>query len=82
MKKPHTKPYQALHARIYLCGETDSSIGEKVGLSQQQMSARMKGKCPFDTREMFLIGRERNFKSKEYYKFFIEPLNTLEGFSQ
>lgn len=43
MKHPHIKPYKALHARIYLHGETDSSIAEKVGLSQQQMSTRMQG---------------------------------------
>lgn len=65
MMKLHSKPYRALHARIYLYGETDSSIGEKVGLSQQQMSARMKGKCPFDAREMLLIGRELNFSQDE-----------------
>lgn len=82
MTKLHSKPYRALHARIYLYGETDSSIGEKVGLSQQQMSARMKGKCPFDAREMLLIGRELNFSQDEYYKFFIEPLGSIKGVSQ
>ena len=82
MTKLHTKPYRALHARIYLCGETDSSIAEKVGLSQQQMSVRMKVKCPFNVREMLLIGRELNFRQEEYYKLFIEPLNVTEGFLQ
>lgn len=56
MKRPHIKPYKALHARIYLHGETDSSIAEKVGLSQQQMSTRMQGLCPFDVTEMLRIG--------------------------
>ena len=55
MKHPHIKPYKALHARIYLHGETDSSIAEKVGLSQQQMSTRMQGLCPFDVTEMLRI---------------------------
>lgn len=79
MTKLHSKPYRALHARIYLCGETDSSIAEKVGLSQQQMSARMKGKCPFNVREMLLIGHELNFSQEEYYSYFVEPLKNMEG---
>ena len=46
------------------------------------MSVRMKGKCPFNVREMLLIGRELNFRQEEYYKLFIEPLNVTEGFLQ
>lgn len=79
MTKLHSKPYRELHARIYLCGETDSSIAEKVGLSQQQMSARMKGKCPFNAQEMLLIGRELDFNQEEYYSYFVEPLNNMKG---
>ena len=71
MKPPHIKPYKVLHARIYLHGETDSSIAEKVGLSQQQMSTRMQGLCPFDVTEMLRIGNELDFEPEDYYLLFI-----------
>lgn len=79
MNRPHLKPYKALHARIYLHGETDSSIAEKVGLSQQQMSARMQGVCMFDAAEMALIGKELNFSIEDYYTLFIRPTENLKG---
>ena len=77
MKHPHIKPYKALHARIYLHGETDSSIAEKVGRSQQQMSTRMQGLCPFDVTEMLRIGNELDFEPEDYYLLFVRPTQAL-----
>lgn len=77
MKHPHIKPYKALHARIYLHGETDSSIAEKVGLSQQQMSTRMQGLCQFDVTEMLRIGNELDFEPEDYYLLFVRPTQAL-----
>ena len=79
MKKPHIKPYKALHAKIILRDETDTRIASKVGLSQQQMSSRMQGICMFDAYEMFRIGKELNLLPEDYYRLFIEPTEYLKG---
>ena len=79
MGKPHTKPYKNLHARIIINDETDSSIAAKVGLSQQQMSARMSGLCSFSVVEMARIGKVLAFTPEDYYHLFILPTITLKG---
>ena len=80
-RKLHIKPYKELHARIILRDETDTSIAAKVGLSQQQMSSRMQGRCIFDAYEIARIGQELGLSPEDYYQLFIRPTERLKGVS-
>lgn len=67
------RPYNNLRARIYQYGYTAGSLAAQIGLSPQQMSARMRGRAPFRTGEIAAIGEILNFSDNDYYTIFFLP---------
>lgn len=65
------KLYSDLRARIYQQGCTTSSVAAYIGLSPQQMSARMRGQVPFTLPEIAAIGSFLGFGERDYYTVFV-----------
>lgn len=65
------KLYSDLCARIYQQGYTAGSVAAHIGLSPQQMSARMRGQVPFTLPEISSIGSFLNFDECDYYTIFV-----------
>lgn len=65
--------YNSLRARIYQQGYTAGRVAAHVGLSPQQMSARMRGQVPFTLPEITEIGEFLGFTESDYYVVFIIP---------
>lgn len=71
------KLYSDLRARIYQQGYTTSSVAAHIGLTPQQMSARMRGRVPFTLPEIAAIGSFLNIDARDYYTVFV--LAQLQG---
>ena len=46
-----------VRAEMARCGVTQTTLARKIGLSQTAVSARLKGRTPFDINELVLIAQ-------------------------
>lgn len=72
----HVKTHKALRSRIFNLNYTSAEVAAKIGISAQSMSDKMTCKSRFTSSEMAAIGKILKLSPKEYYTFFIEPIES------
>lgn len=68
------RKFFALKMKIYECEKTQEEVAKAVGISPSAMTNRMKGRCEFSAREMYVIGRELNIPREKFYEYFVEDI--------
>lgn len=63
--------YAKLKASMIIHGDTQTSLGEKLGISKSLMSMRMTGKIPFSLDEAKRITQMYELESDDAYEIFL-----------
>lgn len=63
--------YAKLKASMIIHGDTQTSLGEKLGISKSLMSLRMTGKIPFSLDEAKRITQMYELESDDAYEIFL-----------